>query len=381
MCSSFGTIRRGASQVVTVLLALILAALVALLVVALMGRRQPPNGDNAKAEPPPPKPVGDPQRIRDVLQEGKTYESTLKVDLEAQVIDKDWGVRQTVNLGYRAEARVRRTVERNDGKAVVLLCHIVESRIAKLESDVEVRLDLGEPGVLVLGVLDQWLTGGTGTAVVVKVRPIAEAVLTLASKAALRGATAKAKAAADSLEGKKFRVMYRDGEGVVNLEPVGCTLNDEERAYLEGLAVLSDCYVLPDLGSKPGQYWDVEARALADLLPPTWRGRPSGVVIIKRTEDYKKGDKDYAALEITGGTFRVDASDGSRRRLGEVTPRGRLDYNISDGYVDHAKLSGTASLEDVTTDHLLFEARFQANPRMEIQYTCKRLEGPAAPSR
>lgn len=394
--------RRGANHVITVLLVLILAALVAIMFISLLEARpsrngptgsngvEPGNGKSASPTPekvnerrpgPAPKPVGDPQRIRDVLQEGKTYESTLKVGLEAQVIDKDWGLRETVNLVYVAESRVRRTVERNDGTTVVLLCHIVESRVTKVLTDAEVCLDLGEPGFLVLGVLDQWLTGGVGTAVAVEVGAIAETVLTQASKAALRGATGKAVAAADSLEGKRFRVTYTDGQGMVDLSPVECTLSEEERDHLEGLAVLSDCYLLPDLKSKPGQYWDVEAGALADLLPPTWRGRPSGVVTIKRAEDRKQGDKDYAVLEITGGTFRVNASDGSRRRLGEVTPRGRLDYNISDGYVDRAELKAQASLEEVSADHVLFEARFQVNPRMEIQYACQRLEGPAGPGR
>ena len=370
--------RPGASHVNTVLLVLILAALVVLIVVVVVGPNGPRLGEGAFA---PPQPVGDPSRVRDVLQEGKTYDSTLKTGLDAKVVDKDWGVRRTVSLVYVAEMRVRRTVERNDGKTVVLLCHILESRTTKLLTDAEVSFDLGEPGFLVLGVLDLWLTGGAGTAVAVEVGAVSEKLLTAASKTAWRGATAKAAAAADSLEGKRFRVTYRDGEGVVNLEPVECGLTDDERSYLEGLAVLSDCYLLPDLKSKPGQYWDVEARALADFLPPTWRGRPSGVVTIERQRDFRKGDKDYAELEITAGTFRVDASDGSRRRLGELTPRGRLDYNITDGYVDHAEFSVKASIEEVSTDHLLFEARFQGMPRLEIQYTCKRLEGAAEPGR
>ncbi|HOP78489.1 MAG TPA: hypothetical protein PLD05_13420 [Thermogutta sp.] len=414
MQSKNSLLRRGASQVVTAFLVLTIVALLGVIVMLLIGRESPQTADNraaAKSEqvspksgesaaapqepnvspptksstppsppkpapPPPPKPVGDPERIRDVLQQGKTYESTLKVGFQAAVIDADWGVRQTISLVYEAENRMRRTVERNDGQTVVLLCHVVESRAVKLLTDVEVTFDLGQPGTLLLGALDYWLTGGQLTAPAVVAAPVAEAILTEASRAALKGHTAKAKAMLDSLAGKRFRVTYIDGKGLVSLEPVGCTLTEEERDYLEGMSVLGDCYLLPDVNSRPGQYWDVEARELVEFLPPTWRGRPSGVVTIERGQDFKKGDKDYATLKIRTGTFQVNASDRSRRRLADVTPRGELYYNITDGYIDRAELRARASVEDVSTDHLLFESRFQTAPELEIQYTCQRLEGP-----
>lgn len=411
--------RRGASQVMTGLLLLTIVALLGVIVVLLLGRESPRSdegGSVAKSEaaspapgadgtppqssppppeakpeagspaqedgsavpppPPPPKPVGDPQRVRDVLQEGKTYESTLKVGFQAVVIDADWGIRETINLVYAAENRIRRTVERNDGQTVVLLCHVVESRAAKLLTDVEVSFDLGQPGTLLLGVLDYWVTGGRFTGAAVAAAQLAEVILTKASLAALQEHQAKAKAMLDSLAGKRFRVTYTDGQGLVSLEPVGCSLTQEERNYLEGMSVLGDCYLLPNLESRPGQYWDVEARELTEFLPPTWRGRPSGAVTIERGQDFQKGDKDYATLEIRSGTFEVNASDSSRRRLGNVTPRGRLYYNITDGYIDRAELTAKASLEEVSTDHLLFETRFQTAPNLEIQYTCRRLDEP-----
>lgn len=377
MQSRNSLLRRGTSQVVTAFLVLTIVALLGVIVMLLIGRESlvPRDGGQAGA-PPRPAPVGDPQRIREVLQEGKTYESTLKVGFQAPVIDAAWGVRKTVNLVYEAESRVRRTVERNDGQTVVLLCHVVESRAVKLLTDADVTFDLGQPGTLLLGALDYWLTGGQLSAAAVAAAPVAEAILTAASRADLERHTAKAKAMFDSLAGKRFRITYTDGQGLVSLEPVGCTLTEEERDYLEGMSVLGDCYLLPDVNSRPGQYWDVEARELVEFLPPTWRGRPSGVVTIERGQDFKKGDKDYATLKIRTGTFQVNASDRSRRRLADVTPRGELYYNITDGYIDRAELRARASVEDVSTDHLLFESRFQTAPELEIQYTCQRLEGP-----
>lgn len=383
---------RGASQVVTVLLLVIIASLLAIILIMVLGTRKGgddgPGGparkpaergdraDKPQPPPPPPKPVGDPKRIRDVLQPGKTYESALKAGLQAVVIDEDWGLRTTVNLTYVAESRVRHTVEKNDGKSIVLLCQVLESRAAKLLADVDVRLNLGQPGFVLLGALDAYLTGGQGVAIAVPAAQVIEAMFTGAARATLEGAKTKAEALVDSLEGKKFRVTYVDGRGVTSLEPVGCELTTEQREYLKGMSVLGECYLLPDTESKPGDYWDVEAAALSDLLvPPTWRGRPSGVVTVERGPDVERAGKRYAQLNITRGSIRVNASDASRRRLGSITPRGKLEYNITDGYVEQGELSAAAHMEDVSTDHLLFEARFETTPKMEIQYHCRRLGG------
>jgi hypothetical protein len=307
-----------------------------------------------------------------VLQVGKTYETVLKTGIDVKAVDKDWGIQQTINMTYVAESRVRRHVERNDGKTVVVLLHFVESRAVKVLSDADVRFDLGAPGVLVLGFLDELLTGGQLTPVIVAAVPVAEHILTELSRKALKKALSKA--SADSLEGKRVRVTYEDGKGVVHLEPVGCTLTEDERDYLKWLALLSDCYLLPDIKSKPGQYWDVEARQLMLMLPPKWRGRPSGTVTIERGQDIQKDGKTYAVLQIRSGTFQVDATDRSRRRLGVATPRGRLEYNITDGYIESAHLKIEGRLEEVSTDHLLFEARFEGAPRIEVQYTCRLLK-------
>jgi hypothetical protein len=324
--------------------------------------------------PPPPKRIGNPERIREVLQVGKTYESTLKVGLQASVLDADWGVRKTVTLNYVVENRTRRKVERNDGQTIVVLFHVVESRVVKLLSEVDISFDLGQPGIRLLAALDGWLTAGQGTAVAIAVAPLAEMILNEAGQAAVEQTVSKAVGMIDSLEGKKVRITYVDGEGVKSVEPVACSLDEAERDYLKGLALLSDCYILPDVQSKPGSFWDVEAAALVDLLPPTWRGRPSGVVTITRGQDFREKGKTFASLEMSRGTFRVNASDNSRRRLGDVTPRGKLSYNIDDGYVQSATLTATGRLEDVSTDHLLFETRFQSSPKLEIRYLCTILD-------
>ena len=44
----------------------------------------------------------DPNRIKETLQQGKTYAVVLKAGLESQVEDKAWGFRKVVSLAYYA---------------------------------------------------------------------------------------------------------------------------------------------------------------------------------------------------------------------------------------------------------------------------------------
>ena len=56
----------------------------------------------------------------------------------------------------------------------------------------------------------------------------------------------------------------------------------------------------------------------------------------------------------------------------EVSPReGTLRYNITDGYVDNIGLTGDVRIEEVSQDHLLFEASFKSRPELKANYSCK----------
>lgn len=183
----------------------------------------------------------------------------------------------------------------------------------------------------------------------------------------------KAKAMVESLEGKQFRVVYEDGKGVVELTPVNCDLTEEERDFLMGLSVVSDAYLLPDEQSRVGDTWSVPAEALVEFLPPDWHGRPRGQVIIRRVKDFKQGDHQYARLEIASGSLEVVATDSAEERIGAFTPRGWLEYNITQGHVAKAEWRGTANMHRVSRNHLLFEARFQAALQFWQTYSCKLL--------
>jgi hypothetical protein len=324
--------------------------------------------------PPPPPTVGRADRIRDVLQEGKTYEVITTAELTGPVRDKDWGLERTVHLAYRAETQIRRTIEKNDGRRIVERRNIVAARLVKATSKVELGFVVTEPGVALLSALDTMLTGGEITALAaVVVAPFFRAAEGILQRQ-LDDENTKVKALLDSLSGKTVRITYEDGRGVVELQPVGCGLTEEERDFLFASAVVTDAFLLPDERSEPGDAWDVDGAAFADLLPPSWRGVPRGKISIKREQDFEENGRKYAMLRCYQGTLWVDATDHSRTRLASLTPRGEVKYNITAGHVESAVLTAKGSMEEASRDHLLFEARFETQPTVRLTYFCHIVE-------
>lgn len=319
--------------------------------------------------PPPPPEIGKPERIRDVLLEGRTYAVTSSFTLNGPVRDKDWGMEKIVHLNYLAEVQFTRRIDKNDGRRIEEFRHIKQCRMLKAESTAQFRFVWTEPGILLLGGLDWLITGG---AVVLELLPI-QKIIDTAYQYAVNEANTKVKGMIDGMEGKQFRVVYEDGQGVLELTPAGCDLTEEERDFLMTLSVVSDAYILPDKESKPGQTWEVPAEALSDFLPPEWRGRPEGKVIIRRVKDFEQGGHGFARLEIQSGTFQVIATDQSWERIASFTPRGWFEYDITEGHVAQGELRGTANMHKASRDHLLFEARFEASPQGRSTYSCRLL--------
>jgi len=319
--------------------------------------------------PPPPPTVGRPNRIREVLQEGKTYEVITTAELTGPVRDKDWGLQTTVNLAYKAEMVMHRKIEKNDGRQVIELRAIKSARMLKATSALEMEWVLHKPGILALGLLETAL-GGTGEVTEVADGLLKELIRVI-EQVAEQQMNLKAKAMLDSLSGKTVRITYEDGRGVVELQPVGCSLTEEERDFLFASAVITDAFLLPDQQSKPGDVWDVDGAAFADLLPPSWRGVPRGKISIRRGEDFEEDGRKYARLQCYQGTIRVDATDESRTRLASLTPRGEVKYNITAGHVESAELTAVGSMEEASRDHLLFEARFETQPKVRLTYFCR----------
>ena len=103
----------------------------------------------------PPKPIGDRDRIKEVLQAGKTYRVVAKAEFKLRVEDKDWGIKQITNLAYVMEMQVSRKIESNDGHRIVEVRTFDDLRNAKVLFQVEgVTIKMRPAGTLILGAID-----------------------------------------------------------------------------------------------------------------------------------------------------------------------------------------------------------------------------------
>ena len=343
--------RRGAtSPVVVVLLAGILVALIVLIFMVVLGRHLPDNytgnagstttagaGEQLPKDPAPairekpqtagpalvtpgqtvsrddlplparpkkPEPIGNPERIQEVLQKGRIYEVLAKGGLAARVEDKDWGVHELTNLAFRYELPATRAIEENDGKTIVEVRQFGKIDAAKLLTVESVTIDLGPPGALGLGLLTG-IDPETGAAIL-SIKQVIEGILGQAAQA-VADSQAKVVWQLDSLSGKKVRITFADGVGVQSIQPIGCSLTTEERDYVFGQALLSDAYTMR-LDKKPGETWTIDGSQLVSLLDPTMRGVTKGVC--KRVSRSRFGRE---REEVCGAAHRAQQLRRDRR--------------------------------------------------------------------
>jgi len=319
-------------------------------------------------DPPDPRPLIDSNRIRETLLEGRTYEVVTSGGFDARVEDKDWSVNTVVNLGYVFEATLNRHIEQNDGRQIVERREFGRITTTKILSEAEVSIELGTPGMLLLGALD-YLQPGAGTALIT-LKPVAEEVLSTVTTASLNSEESKLFAEVDGLTGKSVRITFVNGKGVTSVVPIGCQLSNDEQAFIESTAVLSDCYILPDLEIAVGSSWSVDGTQFTGFMDPSMRAIPHGEIVVERNADNHEGEKVYANLRIKNGSLKLDTTDEKTQRVGTFEPQGKLTYDISEGHVRTAQLEGRIFFEQVSKDHILFEARFRMKPTLRANYKC-----------
>ncbi len=356
------------------LVSFLLLVLIALVVANGLGSNTKGSGAVVTAQPPPP--IQNPDRIKGVLREGKTYELVLKAGISARVEDKAYTIKTVTNMVYRGECVMQRRIEKNDGAELIELRKFIVCRTVKLESHVEdLRFDWGTPGDLALASLDFYEPGLT--AAVSEGKAFVQALFKnlVAQPAASDRIQAWRKL--DSLEGKTIRITYRDGVGVTRLEPVGCTLTTDEESFLNHTSAFADYWLLPDLSMGNGKEWDVDAAHLASLIDPSLRGVPSGQIVLKRVEaaNQFRSDPAHAVLQITGEKMiTLDQSDDKTQRIGTFVPQGSFWFNTRDEFLEQAQLTGHLALEQVSKNHLLFETSMRTKPALDVQYSCKTIK-------
>lgn len=327
-------------------------------------------GGNSAAPGPQvaPAPSIDTSRIKATAQAGKTYESIVKCGVDSQVIDKDWGVQSIVHMVYVAELALTRYIEENDGHTIVEVRTFDVARATKVESDVDISLSLGPQGKLVLGVLAVVKPGAA--AAIATTAPLLKSIAENYAELEANAAATKAWSHVNTLQTKKVRITYVEGSGVTAIEPIGCTLTPGETEWIRGTAVLSDYYIMPELNGQPGDEWSVSGKHFVNMIDPELQGIPSGQIVLQRQSDLQHNGTPHARLSVDSGFLIINSSDDTSRRIGTFTPRGELLFSLDDQVVVSASFTGEASYEEVSKDHLLFEALFKAVPTVKVEYSC-----------
>ena len=170
--------------------------------------------------------------------------------------------------------------------------------------------------------------------------------------------SAKAFVEVDRLSGKKVRLTYVDGKGVVKVQPVKGELSAAERDFLMASVLVSDSLIVPDADIKIGNRWSVDGSNFGNLMDPGLLARTSGEVVLERAPDHIIGGKATRHIKVAGGRILFDDSDPKVGRVGHFDAEGSsLYFSPEDQVIIQARLKGQAQLEKFSKDHLLFEAR------------------------
>ena len=172
------------------------------------------------------------------------------------------------------------------------------------------------------------------------------------------------------LDGKKVRLTFRNGEGIVNVEPIGCTLSDHETTVITRTNALSDHYIFPERARDVGETWRVPADNLGSMIDPRLRG-----VIINSDVRLKRSND---SPDSSGGTVRNVVIDGPQRITIGSTAEGkattgelqleeaRFELPDKDGVVTRLEGYGSADYRERSVDHLLFDMDMRIRPSFKV---------------
>jgi len=372
-----------ASPVVVVLLAGILVMLIVLAYIMATrpgatatanrsGATAPSDRGVVRAEPS--RPV-DTTRVKQTYLPGRSYRSVVKASLSGRASHKDWGIVNEMNMHYASEAEIIRTIQSNDGTTLVLVQEFRRMRMLSAFTKLEgLRIDLGLGAQLALDFVAGLLGAppGWATLEINKANQLLDNTLVRSFIDSLRSdPAAQVKAFFDGLEGKKVRITYVNGFGVKEVEPLGCTLSDDQRSFIEGTSVISDAYVFPEVESRVGQRWTINGQDLQQIVDPTLRARLSGSLTAERGPDGGSPDSPTAQIFLRGGVLDLHNIGKGTETMARWAPRGTMVYGFKDGIITQAELAGSFRIDRRSTDHILFEARFSTEPQYRITYYCE----------
>ena len=353
-------------------------------------------------------PVNQPAFLQNIRMEGKTYHSRVLGKVEGRASKTDWAIRGSAYFTYIYGVESLGKIIKNDGIMI-----IEERTFGKVVEDVIVsRYEIGfelPPAIqngfnflcATLGAAGEiWLGGGDGTTGAVageEVGKVVNAIIQeikipftdkmfadLRTQGMLPDSLDPNKVKREMmmftklkdgkiLEGKKVRIIFRDGQGITSIEPIGCRLSKQEIDVIKLTNYVMDHYLFPDQQVSPGSNWDVNGDVFAGFLDPRLHGKVTGKVSITRISDFTDANNETAKrLRLVKGniSFTDNSSEGNAI-TGQLSGiKGVCSIPNKYGVVTSATMHGSMIYKNVSTDHLLFEAAMTVTPRFQITYEC-----------
>ena len=175
------------------------------------------------------------------------------------------------------------------------------------------------------------------------------------------------------LEGKKVRITFKDGQGITRIEPMDCKLSQQECDVIKRTNYVMDHYLFPDRKVAPESTWDVDGDVFAGFLDPRLHGKVEGRVSVMRISDFTDASNEVSkCLRLVRGNISFsDKSSQGKAVTGQLSGiKGKCVIPNKYGVVTSAAMSGSMVYKNVSTDHLLFEAKMTVTPKFEISYEC-----------
>jgi hypothetical protein len=237
-------------------------------------------------------------------------------------------------------------------------------------------LDIGPVGDFLLGALEGWADIPPGVLMSLdgtSLKTVLDNIPALKqwTDQIYTDSAAKGIAYIDDLQGKKVRIRYQNGQGVVELTPIDCSLTPDEQSFFFDTACISDPYLFPNLDSKEGDSWTINGADLMPLIDPSLKSTVTGKLTVRRGKNVGDATHPAASLRLEEGVLDLQSTDEKSETRGHWEPRGDLIYSFADRVVTQANLGGTFVIDTHSTDHILFEARQTVEPVYQITYSCE----------
>jgi hypothetical protein len=317
----------------------------------------------------------DTNRIAMTYKQGSAYRTRIKTGIESRGSYTDWGITTDMNIKFLGEFEFLRNIERNDGNQLVVILEFTKLESIELYTQVDsISLDLGNVAHTVLdlaGAAFDIPPGASRIATDQLNKIISSKLVRNELSKAIRDNTAQLFTWIDSLSGKKCRVVFENGKGVVSIQPIGCTLSQDEYAFVMDMAMLSDIFFMPDEECKEGDTWEIRGEDFLPIIDPSMRASLTGMVTVRRGKDVGVPQEPSAVIRLERGVLELRNRDDKTELAARWAPRGELEYSFGQQIVTSGRLVGDLSIVSRSIDHVIFEMNNTITPEYEITYHCE----------